>query len=636
MPMKKCFGFAGILLIITSLLLPVTVAAQPAGQEVKPLSIKATHFLDIPDPQLMWGKPTGSDVTRVATGKLDGDNTDDVVVLDECTTQPDTLTAYTGSGTKLWDFQMAGYAVAIGDIDGDNLNEVVAAGTSVETGLGIYAFENSGPGAGNTPKWFFKTAGIVKDIKIGNVDGDANGINEVIACDDYYAPGTIFVLNGVNGTSISGWPVNKPGEDWVRVAIGQLDGSRGVDIAVISERTPTTLMVFHDNGTLYWQKEISGRCVEIGDINGDHSNEVVAGTYDGRVIAYTSSGQEFRTFSMENPVYVTDLVLGDLDGNPANGIEAACIDGGAGTLYALDMDALPNPAVLWRAPISWSSNYSYNLDDYCYGRGLAIGDIDHDYQNEVVALSYDGYVYAFDGKDNSGDRIGDMVWAPYQIVSEWLNYLSDIALGDFNADGDMDAAVGFTAMSEGPTLYGVAALTAQDSYVALNGPADRVYFDADPSNINDLQPIPESTLPAGPTKPTNYIYPYGFFQFVVGQLEESRQIVTITVTFPENVPIGAKWIKYQNGSWSVLNIGDDDGDNVITYQITDGGVGDADGSANGYIEEPGGLGLPMIVQGLGGEVSLVNKAKVFLPWLAAVALFSLGGVILLVSRRKGS
>jgi hypothetical protein len=38
-------------------------------------------------------------------------------------------------------------------------------------------------------------------------------------------------------------------------------------------------------------------------------------------------------------------------------------------------------------------------------------------------------------------------------------------------------------------------------------------------------------------------------------------------------------------------LGDDDGDDVLTITIADGGLGDADGIANGEISDPGAVGL---------------------------------------------
>jgi hypothetical protein len=64
--------------------------------------------------------------------------------------------------------------------------------------------------------------------------------------------------------------------------------------------------------------------------------------------------------------------------------------------------------------------------------------------------------------------------------------------------------------------------------------------------------------------------------------------VTITITLPQPAPLETVWLKQVNESWLVLPVGSDDGDNVITITLTDGGPGDADGAANGVVTDPGG------------------------------------------------
>jgi hypothetical protein len=136
-----------------------------------------------------------------------------------------------------------------------------------------------------------------------------------------------------------------------------------------------------------------------------------------------------------------------------------------------------------------------------------------------------------------------------------------------------------------------------------------------------------------------YRYPYGFFSFSVTDLvadPQYPQTVTVTVTLPGKAPVGTKWVKYQNGQWSILDIGDDDGDNVITYQVTDGGTGDADGVVDGTIIEPGAPAFPLLGLGVGGEVNGIGKINLILPWLVLGLAIVSGGGLWLWSRRKKS
>jgi len=60
------------------------------------------------------------------------------------------------------------------------------------------------------------------------------------------------------------------------------------------------------------------------------------------------------------------------------------------------------------------------------------------------------------------------------------------------------------------------------------------------------------------------------------------------------MPVGTQYWKCINSQWVDVTslLGDDDGDNVLTLTLTDGGLGDADGVANGTIADPGGPGVP--------------------------------------------
>ncbi|MFC1846093.1 choice-of-anchor U domain-containing protein [Chloroflexota bacterium] len=96
-----------------------------------------------------------------------------------------------------------------------------------------------------------------------------------------------------------------------------------------------------------------------------------------------------------------------------------------------------------------------------------------------------------------------------------------------------------------------------------------------------------ATTPCGSHSRT---FPHGFFSFNVTNIVPAGSAITITITLPSAMPVGTEYWKCQNGIWINVTslLGDDDGDNVLTLTITDGGLGDADGIANGTIVDPGG------------------------------------------------
>jgi hypothetical protein len=121
-----------------------------------------------------------------------------------------------------------------------------------------------------------------------------------------------------------------------------------------------------------------------------------------------------------------------------------------------------------------------------------------------------------------------------------------------------------------------------------------VTFSTNNSFLVNLVAVSESSLPqAG--KPTQ-AFPHGFFSFDITGIAPGDTVI-VTITLPTTMPMGTQYWKYQvPAGWidATPLLGDNDGDNVLTLTLTDGGLGDADGIANGIIVEPGGPGIPPV------------------------------------------
>lgn len=584
-----------------------------------------------PEPVQAWNWTTTGDVTDIAVGDLNKDGKDDVVAIDNFM-PADTLHAIPGEGPGGWQWQdtsMAGYSIAVGDINGDGWNEVIAGGSN-GTAPVLNAYDKDG-----TILWSYPVTGEVKDIEIGDVDGD--GIDDIVACNSEASH--IYAIDGT-GHDITGlWPVTNTTTPVVDLAIGQLDGQAGVDVAAIGGGA-ACLYAYDSTGGLMWSDtDVGGRAVEIGDVDGDGDNEVVAVDYGtvptlagfgkytggGWVLAFdgigdgAGNGTLLYSFYTEEGKIISDIELGDLDGNPADVEVAAITEPVDATLFAIDIAAEQE---MWRYSIDWPSQY--------YGESLAIGDVDRDYKNEVVAASSEPThcVYAFDGIDRDGDGFGDLVWSQYCV---W-DAITDVEVGDLDGDGDDDVAFGTVG---GFSIYAIKAVERKTDTATGTG---EVYFDSDPSTLDDLTPVSESELPAE-GKP-DLEFTHGFFSFDI-TLPEGHTTAIVTLTFPSPLPVGTQYWKYgptpsnPTDHWYQLPIGDDDGDNVITITLFDGGVGDDNVVApDGVIVDQGGPGFPAVP--VGGEAYPVNKLAILAPWIALAAAITAGATIFMRRRRTQS
>ena len=200
------------------------------------------------------------------------------------------------------------------------------------------------------------------------------------------------------------------------VAVGDLNGDARDDIvAVINDYNEDiyTLRAFNGlDGSVLWSSDALDGCgtnLAIGDIDGDGRNEVVTGDWD---YAYAFEHDGTLKWSLDDVDYIIDMAIGDL-----NGENEVVFAHGSGTTYGTTAVYGTNGTV-W-----WSSEY------YC-AKGVAIGDIDGDGDNEVVSGGNDDYATAYDGD-------GTFLWE-YSTGGE----VQVIRIADLNGDGTNEIIVG--------------------------------------------------------------------------------------------------------------------------------------------------------------------------------------------------
>jgi YVTN family beta-propeller protein len=114
-----------------------------------------------------------------------------------------------------------------------------------------------------------------------------------------------------------------------------------------------------------------------------------------------------------------------------------------------------------------------------------------------------------------------------------------------------------------------------------------VTFTTSNGSISGLTALAQSQLACTPKSGLNF--PQGFFSFNISNLNIGATVI-ITITLPGNMPANTQYWKCINGNWVDCTslLGSNDGDNILTLTLTDGGLGDADGLVNGIIVDPGG------------------------------------------------
>ena len=120
--------------------------------------------------------------------------------------------------------------------------------------------------------------------------------------------------------------------------------------------------------------------------------------------------------------------------------------------------------------------------------------------------------------------------------------------------------------------------------------AGKILIDTPNGALADVQAMNDNDPAVMQTGKPAMAFPYGVTKFRITGLGNGDS-VTLTLTFPGNVPVTAKYYKVTPAAgWQEVPFGSNNGDNTITLTLTDGDPKtDADGLANGEILDPGAI-----------------------------------------------
>ena len=189
------------------------------------------------------------------------------------------------------------------------------------------------------------------------------------------------------------------------------------------------------------------------------------------------------------------------------------------------------------------------------------------------------------------DYFDNPAWSPdgSLIVAAGTGFAVDYPLWRMNGDGSA-----LTKIADQSDMPDWQPLVSRVPALPSASGAGPVGFTTSAGVFANLVPVDESTLPTA-GKPAGVTFPFGFFDWTISGLTPGAT-VTVTLTFPAAVASPAQYWKVVGGVWTDLTseLGSDDGDNVLTLTVTDGGPGDADGIVNGEISDPGGLAVSLV------------------------------------------
>jgi hypothetical protein len=266
----------------------------------------------------------------------------------------------------------------------ENVPNFRGASMAVQDGIGMVAF-----GGGESPYtaekayvrlqdgssvngWPKLTNWIVHSPVWADIDGD--GIMEVVAV----APGgntesgTIYVWN-IDGSDIPGFPVEVG--DWIsKHAVGDVNNDGANEIVAVSNRK---IHLISSSGAILWEQPASGS-PSLADLNGDGNLEILVSTSQS-LYSWDSDGNVLWPRKDLSGWDLSPVAIGDLDGDGSLEL-VACI---SIWIYVWDKNGNIKPG--WPVSIP-DVNWTWTtVDD---GLGPAIGDIDGDGKEEIVANAW--------------------------------------------------------------------------------------------------------------------------------------------------------------------------------------------------------------------------------------------------------